>query len=162
MSGSISEVLKVKKKNSELAFISVQSSVCAKVQAVFPGAPSGYNHPLGSYFTVLAFFLSCLRLDVSATLTRKLSLCHLAASGVDSSSASIILSLRSPLLRPPLLPLPWRREEDKRRVEETVDFACSKYGLCVWGAVIKGEKGQRTVQFFCGCVCVCVRVCRCD
>ncbi len=100
-------------------------------------------------------------LDISLALTWKLSLCHLDASGVQSSSFCVSVSLSVSPSCPPPAPssVTWRAEE-KRREEETVDFACSKYSLHVCGVL--SSKGRRDmgwfISFVIASVCVCVQL----
>lgn len=110
-----------------------------------------------------SFFFPSPIVDVSPALTCKLSVCHFAASGVHS-----FLSLYLSLL---LLLLPsavgWRGGGgEERRVEETVDFACSKYSLYVCGVLSSKERRDRgwftSFVVVCACVSVCATVCLCN
>lgn len=94
-------------------------------------------------------------------------MCHFAASGVHSF-LSLYLPRSLPLL---LLLLPsavgWRGGGgEERRVEETVDFACSKYSLYVCGVLSSKERRDRgwftSFVVVCACVSVCATVCLCN
>ena len=91
--------------------------------------------------------------------------CYLSTSAVGWLSLALCLSLsRSVSLpAPPFLPassaVAWRGAEE-RRVEETGDFACSKYSLYVCGVLSSEERRDRGwFPFFCESACACVRVC---
>lgn len=147
------------------------SSLQCRLWALWPPLALWLHSFSWKLFTVLAvvfllFFPSPI-VDVSPALTCKLSVCHFAASGVHSF-LSLYLPRSLPLL---LLLLPsavgWRGGGGgERRVEETVDFACSKYSLYVCGVLSSKERRDRgwftSFVVVCACVSVCATVCLCN
>lgn len=141
------------------------SSLQCRLWALWPPLALWLHSFSWKLFTVLAvvflsFFPSPI-VDVSPALTCKLSVCHFAASGVHSF-LSLYLPRSLPLL---LLLLPsavgWRGGGE-RRVEETVDFTCSKYSLYVCGVLSSKERRDRGWFTSFVVVSVCATVCLCN